>query len=239
MKGDISTQISELKDLFFNELRKFEENTKIGQTPQASSFDSFKYFILKSVEDIEKQCNEMKKKTTEMENHMEVLSCQLDDQENYTRRNCLLFHGLPEENGEDTDTKLLAFLETELKIKLNIESIERSHRMGKPSTRARPIIARFVSYRVRQKIFMSKKQLKGKKLLITESLSRAKADLWAKVRAVFKKECWTGDGRLFVKIGEQVKVINSASDLEKATRVKERIDAESDAVSSRTRKNTK
>ena len=42
------------------------------------------------------------------------LESQLDTQEQYTRRNCLLLHGVPEIKGDDTTTESLKKINTQL-----------------------------------------------------------------------------------------------------------------------------
>ena len=54
-----------------------------------------------------------------------------DDQEQYSRRNCLLIHGLMETKTEDTDEIVLAVINNKLNIEMSQMSIDRSHRLGK------------------------------------------------------------------------------------------------------------
>ena len=56
----------------------------------------------------------------------------LDRQEQYSRRNCLLIHGLVEETAEDTDEKIINTLQQSMDKTIKPEDIDRSHRFGKP-----------------------------------------------------------------------------------------------------------
>ena len=61
---------------------------------------------------------------------------EIDDNEQYSRRNCLLIHGVKETEKEVTDTQVLNLINKELKIpgdKFSIVDIDRSHRLGKKS----------------------------------------------------------------------------------------------------------
>ena len=42
-----------------------------------------------------------------MSNEIEVLKNSLDRQQQYSRRNCVLIHGIPEQKGEDKDEQAL------------------------------------------------------------------------------------------------------------------------------------
>ena len=78
----------------------------------------------------------------------EALTCQLDDLEQYTRRTNIPIYGIPESNVENADpcedTDILAtnFIKEELGVDLKPEDISRSHRVGKRSSKPRPIIVR-------------------------------------------------------------------------------------------------
>ena len=53
-----------------------------------------------------------------------------DDQEQYSRRNCLLIHGLTETKTEDTDEMVLDLINNKLNIRMSQIGIDRSHRLG-------------------------------------------------------------------------------------------------------------
>ena len=53
-----------------------------------------------------------------------------DDWEQYSRRNCLLIHGLTETKTEDTDEMVLDVINKKLNIEISQISIDRSHRLG-------------------------------------------------------------------------------------------------------------
>ena len=102
--------------------------------------------------------------------------------------------------------------------------IHRSHRLGPRSNqritrsanqRRRPIIFRLTSFRKRQEIFSNKKKLKGKSISITESLTKARYDLYKKsIERLGKGACWTLEGRITTKVGNAYHIINNLDDLE-------------------------
>ena len=55
----------------------------------------------------EKIINDLQGKVSEMLNEIEVLKNSLDPQQQYSRRNCVLIHGIPEQKGEDKDEQAL------------------------------------------------------------------------------------------------------------------------------------
>lgn len=155
------------------------------------------------------------------------LAKQLDDAEQYSRRNCLLLHGLPESKDENTTTKSLNHINNHLKLNITHDQIDRTHRIGKRHTeptaegkpKHRPIIIKFVSYQQRQQVFRVKKVLKGTKTVITESLTNGRMDLLRNtqqmVRSGYFKDTWTLDGRVVALTNDGKKVtIAKKSDLD-------------------------
>ena len=56
----------------------------------------------------------------------------VDRQEQYSRRNCLLVHGIAEETVKDTDEKIINTLQQSMNETIKTEDIDRSQRLGKP-----------------------------------------------------------------------------------------------------------
>ena len=91
-------------------------------------------------------------------------------------------------------------------IQLVEEDLDRTHRIGKKSDgKSRPIIIKFARYNVRRKIYSNKKKLKGKKVMITESLTTAWVKLLKEAQSKYSvKNVWTTDGRIFFKVGNRI-----------------------------------
>ena len=78
----------------------------------------------------EKTINHLQGKVSEMSNEIEVLKNSLDRQQQYSRRNCVLIHGIPEEKGEDTDEQVLKIIREELGGEVEKSDLYRTHRIG-------------------------------------------------------------------------------------------------------------
>ena len=93
----------------------------------------------------------------------------VDELEQYSRRSCLVFTGIPEPpkaQREDTDKEILDLCRDKLGIDLQQRDLDRTHRLGVVKTNDRgeainrAIIAKFSNYRIREEVFNSKKKLK-------------------------------------------------------------------------------
>ena len=164
---------------------------------------------------------------------MAALQDELDAAEQYSRRNCLIFHGLPEERGELTSDKIMNIVHNQLKIPNDADTgvikrdIDRSHRLGKfklasgKQTRSagnqapRPIIVKFKGYDTRSAVFNVKRELKGTNIMITENLTKTRYALLKKcIEKLGKGKVWSYDGRITTKLSNNTyTVIDSESDL--------------------------
>ena len=75
------------------------------------------------------------------------LEKQADQQEQYSKRNCLLVHGIKEVRGKATDDIIIETISQNLDIDIALYDIGRSHRIGQPrqpGEKQRPIIVKFV-----------------------------------------------------------------------------------------------
>jgi len=141
-----------------------------------------------------------------------------DRNEQKSRSQCLLIHGVEEKEGEETNNICLAIVNNDVGVTLNPEDIQRSHRMGPKrtvttrNTKPRAIIFRFASTGKRNEGFYNKK--KGKKIVITESLTNRRYNLLQKAKTKFGiKNVWTNEGRILTKTNNKIKEISSEDDL--------------------------
>ena len=136
-------------------------------------------FITDKFDEYEKEREEkneiikkLNEKVSALTEKSKVLEESIDQQRQYSRRNCLLIHGVEENSNEDTDKLVLD--KNDLEINLTEVAIDRTHRIGDPKKKkkkAQPIIVKFVRYYDRKEVFSEKKYLKGKSISITESLT--------------------------------------------------------------------
>ena len=138
-----------------------------------------------------------------MPKQVDSLSSQVDKQEQYSRRNCLLLHSIPENKNEKTDDLCLATTNEHLELAITEVDIKRTHRIGKPGDvgqKSRPIIAKCVRYNDRKNVFNRKKKLKGKNISITESLTATRMKKLKEAREIYEfKNVWTSDGKILFK----------------------------------------
>ena len=122
-----------------------------------------------------------------------------DQQEQYSRRNCLLVHGIAKEKEEITDEVIINTLYEKLDLDITSWDLERTHRIGerkKTRGKTRPIIVKFVRYNDRNRVFRNKKKLKGQKISITESLTKIRMDKLRQAKETYGfTNVWTNDGR--------------------------------------------
>lgn len=205
--GDLNSDFVKFKDEIFKELNGLKENfnPESGETsnPAAKDKDVFTSFQSKIL-----------RKFAKMEEELRSYDDRLDDLENYSRRNCLVIHGVLEEENEDIDAVVQDLVSRDLKL-ANFDvmtHVDRCHRLGPPKKSRRdvsgeevekskrPIIVKFCSYRTRSKIWLNKRLLKGTKKLITESLTVKRIELLNEARKIFSQtNVWTSDGRICVK----------------------------------------
>lgn len=177
-------------------------------------FFTFRDGVLESLRDIENSFNKL-----EME---------LDNHEMYSRRNCLLIHGISETPNENVDVTVSNFVAS-----MNIKSfnfcvntmVDRCHRIGRRAdpasnvndNKCRPIIVKFTSYRYRSVIGANKKLLKKTKKVLTESLTVRRYNLYKAAQTKYgMKSVWTSDGNVNVILPDATKMrIRCVDDLTK------------------------
>ena len=104
---------------------------------------------------------------------------------------------------KNTDELCIKAMNKHLDLAINDRDIDRKHRIGNsrnPDEKQRPIIMRLVRYNNRKKIFDSKKKFKGKKIVITESLTVRRMKKLNEARESNNlKNIWTSDGKVLYK----------------------------------------
>ena len=133
------------------------------------------------------------------------LANRLDEIEQYSRRDNIVVHGLPEQDGECANDVIIAVAAAAGVVVTNGD-ISTSHRVGRPGNarggKPRPIVARFVRRDQRTAILRSKKKLKGHAayngVFVSEQLSPMRAKLLHAVKNdADTARTWTIDGKIF------------------------------------------
>ena len=160
----------------------------------------------------------------------------IDDLEQYSRRNCLLFLGIEERDDEDMDALVLDVCNSELEIEVSLEDIEWSRRLGagkhqqgecsnnaeasqRRRQRHRPIIVKLNFYRKRQAVLATKKKLKGNRKAILENLIKERLRICNIAKeAIRHRTVWTDDGKIFAKCRDgSVKTLTKSAQLGQIT----------------------
>ena len=134
-----------------------------------------------------------------------------DEMEQYSRRNCLVIHGITEHQNENTDRLVIDTINSKLNISLSANDIDRSHRIGSRNNsagRPRAIIVKLARYNTRAAVFRAKKLLKNTKIMITESLTAQRMTVLKKAKNQFgPRNVWTSDGEILTK-NKEGKIVN-------------------------------
>ena len=90
----------------------------------SAKFDDFEKEMKKKDEKI----NQLEKTIENLVEKYKSLSSEIDDLEHYSRRNCLVLHGVNESNGENTNEIIIKTLSEELGVKIKDDDIDRSQK---------------------------------------------------------------------------------------------------------------
>ena len=162
-------------------------------------------------------------------NKVSELEIRIESQEQHSRRTSLRFHNIQvpvDERGKivqpiDTDKLILQVCNTKLGLDINTNDIGRSHVIGKVKNGKSQVIVRFLSYRIRNRVYANKKALKGDPdgIFITENLTKYMIGLVHKLSQLKHSKqiytYWTFDGRIYVKKSEtsRKQAVNNFDDI--------------------------
>ena len=202
---------NQVKELFI--LNKETKNAQIKVT------ESLEFFSNK-FDELERKNKKKNEKIKELEETIDILTeknksltSDVDELEQYSRRNCLLSHGVQENENENTDDIVLKTMSEELDIEIKENDLDRTHRIGNRNRRdgkPRAIIVKFTRYAIRNKIYSNKKKLKGKNFLITESLTSRRYNFLKEAQEKYGvKNVWTSDGRILFKQNNRILIYKS------------------------------
>ena len=148
-------------------------------------------------------------KIKHLEQHLQESQSKIEELEQYSRRNCLVVHGVKETPGENTDDFICKLAKEKLEVDVEPTDIDRSHRLGEKGkqdrqgrTITRPIIVKFAAYRSRAKFYGARSKLKKTGIFIHENLTTERQKLLKKVKYKYPgptNRTWTQDGRIKVK----------------------------------------
>lgn len=119
----------------------------------------------------------MQSTTIDQAKKIKELETRLDDAENQSRRNNLIFYGIPDpasaETWAESEKLVIDVCRKNLDITLEPNDIERAHRLGNHSAdRIRPVIVKFLSHKTKDALLSNGRKLKDTNYSIGEDFSR-------------------------------------------------------------------
>ena len=140
---------------------------QIKATQQLKEVNDATKFFNEKFEEFEADRGEKERGITELKITINSLNVRvdkadraLDRQEQNSRRNCLLIHGIDEENQENTDEVVINVLKKEMDEETTHLHVDRSHRLGNRKLGKRkpqPIIFKFLDIMLEQTFLKIKK----------------------------------------------------------------------------------
>ena len=214
---NINNNFSEKFSALENKLKDLEKSTNFV----SGQYDSQKNMLnnmLKKQADLEKENSEFKKEIKSLERKIEVSYQELNDLQQYSRRECVEIAGVPTTENENSEGVAIKVFR-EIGVDISPDQITACHRV--PSKRGIPvIIAKMLNRKSVGQILANRKKLKGKtasqlgfphegdeqsssKVFINESLTKYNKELYRAVREKAKEKnwkfTWTWNGRIFAR----------------------------------------
>ena len=166
-------------------------------------------------EDLHAELGTLRKEVKQLRSRVADLEEEVENLEQYSRRNCLRISGVPESDNEDAAMKTLELFNEKMKLTPPIQptDVDRIHRLGKknegPNARPRGIIVKFATYGVRNRVMLARRSLRTDStsmenaVYINESLTRQRSTLMYKARMMKRKkmlqDVWSHDGNIVIK----------------------------------------
>jgi len=215
LKASIDFNDSELKELKEHHQKTVHTNTTLKQE------------LKKTKEELSRTKTLLQNQEDETQN----LWFNLDSLEQYTRKNSLEFHGIPEclyANAQDVVIRVAK----EINVEIEQDDIEIVHKLQRKKGN-KPIIAKFCSHKVKAKIYRERVKLRNVKvndifpqyspadesrnrIYINENLTAFRRDLVSKALKKRKDKIlssvWTLDGKIFVKTSSDEEPIRIQSE---------------------------
>ena len=170
------------------------------------------------VASLELELTREKKVSKRQSNDILELQETLDELEQYSRKNSVEIHGIPEDIDVSTD-EVVCRVAAAIGVQIAPDNIEISHRLYRKKG-AKPIIVKFLNYKDKAKLYKARVQLKnvtlsilfpsysatslaGQRIFVNENLTRYRSDMMK--LAIGKRKdgkilsTWSLDGKIFIK----------------------------------------
>ena len=166
---------------------------------------------------LKREVESLKRLNEKLSNYVRNAGKQMDELEQYSRWNCLIFTGIKEDSDpgrEDTDEIILNICNHKLGIDITSVCLDRTHRLGRKNSlelselKRRPIIAKFTNYHDRSAVFRNKAKLKQSGIVIYENLTSRRLSLLNAAKEILGvRNAWSLDGKIFAaKDGRKIRI---------------------------------
>ena len=185
-----------------------KKNSQIKGEKQLDSLSDALELLSAKFDELEKDHEKKNKKISEVDKKVNSLESKLgdsvDELEQYSRRNCLLLHGVRELEGENKNDIIMKTMKEEIDIDIRQQDLDQKHRVDNTKVckegKSRPIIIKFSRYYVHSAV-----DKKKKKVLITERLTAKRVGLLQEAQGKYRlRNIWTTDGRNLYKENNRI-----------------------------------
>ena len=139
--------------------------------------------LMETIKDQKNAIKELKESNSKLIERVSDLEFGLEDLEQYGRRTSLRFHNVPSENCTDDTDSVVVKICQEMGVNINTDDINRSHPIGRPRNNKRQIICRFRNWKIKNKIYSAKNQLKSNSsnIFVTDDLTKYRQNIVSKI----------------------------------------------------------
>jgi len=190
---------------------------------QEQQLDSLKVSlnkVMKANDAMKVELQALRKKVNDQKSEMDELYGSHDDPEQYTRKNTLEIHGVPENLYTSTEDVVIKLGEV-LNVPIQSEDSDISHKLYSGKNKPKNIIVKFISHKKKTALYKKRIELKNVKitqlfphsttaaalaserLYINENLTSFRKDLMKEANQMKKDgllvSVWSMDGKIYVK----------------------------------------
>lgn len=177
-------------------------NEDCGATADADKMTLLEGFEVKMLATLK----DLKSELTGLKNS---LIKQIDDGARKSYMNYIIIHGMVEKDNENVYVTACNLIASKLGFEITVDDLNTCYRFGKKTpgadkNKTRPVAVEFIHRWKRDKVYNSKKKLKGSGVMISEMLTSATLDTFKLVcEKVGSKKCWTWRGNIFIYINNE------------------------------------
>ena len=218
----LTEHTKELNVIVMKSKEALQNDLKAIQASQQFMSDKFDQ-ILTEITQLKAENVQLKREVNELNDKVSKLEEEQENINSYSRRDCLEFHGIPQNLTENTD-ELIMRVTNLVGVQITLNDISISHRLPSRRRSTPPIIDKCTNRRTKDLIYQNKGKLRSRsssdigyantdnKLYINESLTPRTKELYFKVREFRNahqfKYAWTKNGKSFLKENDDARSIS-------------------------------